>query len=68
MVRESELQYWNDVSVDFMTDESDDEEDANCIVEHKHTWRSASMIMQLYSNAVSSLCIHNLDLNKFSDA
>ena len=24
MVRESELQYWKDVSVDFMTDESDD--------------------------------------------
>ena len=43
MVRESEKQYWKGLSVDFMTDESDDEDDGNCIIEHKLPWRSTGV-------------------------
>ena len=40
MVRETEAQYWEALTLDYMTEESDDETDPNCIVEHKLPWRS----------------------------
>ena len=40
VVRETEAQYWEVLTLDYMTEESDDESDPNCIVEHKLPWRS----------------------------
>ena len=40
MVRESELQYWDPLTIDCMTEESDDDNDSTHIVEHKIPWRS----------------------------
>ena len=33
-------EYWNDLSLEFMTD---DEDDPNCVTEHKLSWRSIGM-------------------------
>ena len=40
MVKKEEMKYWEQLSLSFMTEESDDENDPNCIIEHKLTWRS----------------------------
>ena len=41
VVRENERQYWEPLSLDFMTEESDDDNDPTVIVEHKLPWRSS---------------------------
>ncbi len=41
MVREGELQYWDPLTLDYMTEESDDDSDQSRIVEHKIPWRSS---------------------------
>ena len=38
MILNEEVKYWNDLSLEFMTEESDDEDDPNCIIEHKLPW------------------------------
>lgn len=48
MVRENELQYWDPLSLDYMTEESDDESDPSRIIEHKLPWRSTGMIFTFF--------------------
>ena len=43
MILNEEVKYWNDLSLEFMTEESDNEDDPNCIIEHKLPWRSTGM-------------------------
>ena len=43
MVKESEMDYWKQLSIDFMTEESDFDEDTCTIIRHELTWRSNSM-------------------------
>lgn len=40
MILNEKVKYWNDLSVVFMTEESNDEDDPNCIIEHKLPWHS----------------------------
>lgn len=40
VILNEEEKYWNDLSLEFMTEESDDEDDPNSIIEHKLPWRS----------------------------
>ena len=40
MILNEEVKYWNDLSLEFMTEESDNEDDHNCIIELKLPWRS----------------------------
>ena len=35
MVRETEMRYWQDLSIDFMSEESDDPSDSNRLIVHK---------------------------------
>ncbi len=44
VVRENEVQYWEPLSLDFMTEESDDDSDSSRIVEHKIPWRSTGTL------------------------
>ena len=39
---EGELRYWKDLTIEYMTEESDDECDENSIVVHELLWRSKS--------------------------
>ena len=36
------MQYWNDLSIDFMSEESDDPDDSNSLIIHKLPWVSES--------------------------
>ena len=40
VILNEEVKYWDDLSLEFVTEESDDEDDPNCIIEHKLPWRS----------------------------
>lgn len=40
VVRESEMQYWKDLTIDFMFEESDDPADGNAFIVHKLPWVS----------------------------
>lgn len=40
VVWETEAKYWADLTMEYMTEESDCSSDDNCIVEHKVPWRS----------------------------
>ena len=42
VVSNKEMEKWKDLSLVFMTEESDDPENPNGIVEHKLLWRSKS--------------------------
>ena len=42
VVLESEKKYWKELSVEFMSDESDDEQDSNTFIIHQLSWRSES--------------------------
>ena len=44
VIRDEELKYWEQLSLDYMTEESDDASDPNCIVEHKLPWRSSGRL------------------------
>lgn len=49
MVTERELiSYWRELSFSYMTEESDDPDDQNLIVQHKLPWRSESEYFVLY--------------------
>ena len=48
VILNEEIKYWNDLSLEFMTEESDDEDDRNCIIEHKLPWRSTGMYNIVY--------------------
>ena len=37
------MKYWEQLTLNFMTEESDDMSDSNTIIEHKLTWRSQGM-------------------------
>lgn len=39
--------YWKYIDVFYMTEESDDPENPNTIVEHKLSWRSRSKLVKL---------------------
>ena len=41
-MRESEIQYWQDLSIDFMSEESDDPSDCNNLIIHRLPWLSES--------------------------
>ena len=43
VVMESETKYWCQLTVDFMTEESDNDDDGNLLVVHQLQWRSKSM-------------------------
>ena len=43
VVREAEMKYWQELSVDFMSLESDDPDDSNSLIVHKLPWCSNSM-------------------------
>ena len=40
VVLDSEKKYWEKLSVDFMTEESDDNDDTNALIVHQLQWRS----------------------------
>ena len=40
MVQPSETKFWDQVKVEFMTEESDDPDDPTAIVEHQISWHS----------------------------
>ena len=42
VVLPNEMNHWKHISVDFMTEESDDSDDPNVLVIHELTWRSRS--------------------------
>ena len=42
VVLEGELKHWKQLNVNYMTEESDDPEDSNCIIIHPLPWRSES--------------------------
>ena len=46
VVLESEKKYWKELSVEFMSDESDDENDSNTFVIHQLSWRSESQFVR----------------------
>ena len=35
MILNEEVKYWNNLSLEFMTEVSDNEDDPKCIIEHK---------------------------------
>ena len=43
------MQYWQDLSLDFMSEESDDPNDSNCLIVHKLPWLSESECEQILS-------------------
>ena len=43
MVKETEMKYWNELTVEFITEESDDDANTNTLVVHQLLWRSKSM-------------------------
>lgn len=43
VVKETEMKYWNELTVEFMIEESDDDADTNTLVVHQLQWRSKSM-------------------------
>ena len=46
MVTKKEMKYWEKISIQYMTEESDDDESGS-IVTHKLLWRSPSMLVSL---------------------
>lgn len=40
------MKYWSQLTVDFMTEESDDDDDRNALVMHQLMWRSKSKHIQ----------------------
>ena len=40
VIHQSEVKMWDQITLDIMTEESDDPDDPSVIVEHKATWRS----------------------------
>ena len=44
VILDEELKYWEQLSLDYMTEESDDARDPNCIIEHKLPWRSVGRL------------------------
>ena len=40
MVKKSELKYWSDITIDYMSQESDDTTNAKNIIVHNLPWRS----------------------------
>ena len=54
VVKESEKEKWSMLSFQYMTEESDDDEEPNAIVLHKLSWRSES---KLCCNAMFTMCI-----------
>ena len=43
MVQSSENKYWEQLTLEYMTEESDDSDDPAVIVEHQFPWRSQRM-------------------------
>ena len=71
MILSDELRYWDDLSLEFMTEESDDEDDFNCIIEHKLPWRSAGMsiiLVTVYNVYSGKLYNTTLTLHVFGSA
>ena len=42
VVKPSEMKHWNQLTLEYMTEESDDPEDESVIIEHRLQWRSES--------------------------
>ena len=42
MVKPSEMVHWKQLTLEFMTEESDDPDDSSLIIEDKLQWRSQS--------------------------
>ena len=42
VVKPAEMIHWKQLTLEYMTEESDDPEDDNVIIEHKLQWRSES--------------------------
>ena len=45
MVKPSEMVHWKQLTLEYMTEESDDPDDSSLIVEHKLQWRSQSNVL-----------------------
>ena len=43
VVLEGEMKYWKHITIDYMSEEFDDLDDANVLVVHPLPWRSQSM-------------------------
>lgn len=54
VVKESEIKYWKDLSLEYMSEESDDPGDLNTLVVHKLLWCSQGLF---YVNAIG--CMYN---------
>ena len=44
MVRPGEMKYWEDITIDEMSEESDDPEDPNTLIVHKLQWCSQGVL------------------------
>ena len=42
VVKHAEMIHWKQLTLEYLTEESDDPEDDNVIIEHKLQWRSES--------------------------
>ena len=60
VVTKNELRYWENLTVQYMTEESDMEDDSGVIVTHKLPWRSQSMLSSVscLMNIVATSYIH----------
>lgn len=55
--------YWKNLSFKYMTEESDDAEDENAVIEHKLTWRSQSKLFKSLVYILGSYaCMHDIVL------
>ena len=44
VVQPSEMKYWRSLTIDEMSEESDDPEDCNSLILHKLPWRSQGVL------------------------
>lgn len=54
MVQASETKFWEQVEVEFMTEESDDPDDPTVIIEHWISWRSKRKDPVIYTDITKS--------------
>ena len=58
------MKYWKDVSLEFMSEESDDPDNPNVLIIHKLPWRSKGNLSWPY-NIIIVIIITSSELNQF---
>ena len=65
MVKPAEMVHWKQLSLEYMTEESDDPEDDNVIIEHRLQWRSESKCCSMHYMCLSTYIIFIAELEEF---